>query len=104
DQDRVAELVDGRRAFLPSPAGDEVEALDRGPVGARADRRQSPEIRQLVDFGIGVERQIAERAEVAVAARDRQVEIDRGRARGAIERPWGLHALAAADAVEVDGA
>ena len=68
-------------AFLAGPAGDEVEAVDRRPVRARADRRQRAEIRQLVDLGIGVEREVAERAEIAVAARDRQVEVDRRRAR-----------------------
>ena len=52
---RIAELVDRRRPFLASPAGDEVEPVDRRPVRARADRRQRPEVRELIDLGIGVE-------------------------------------------------
>ena len=86
----IAELVDGRRAFLARPAGDEIQAVDRRPVGAGAERRQRAEIRQLVDLRIGVEGQVAERAEVAVAARDRQVEIDRRLARRPPERGLGV--------------
>ncbi len=40
----------------------------------------------MLDLGIAVESQIAERAEVAVAARDRQVEIDPRALAGAAER------------------
>jgi len=70
---RVAELLDGRGALLAGPAGNQVQPVERRPIGAGADGRQSAEIGQLVDFGIGVQGEIAERAEVAVAARDRQV-------------------------------
>ena len=85
---RVAELVDGRRAFFAGPAGDEVEPVDRRPVGARAERGQRAEVGQLIDLGIGVEGQIAERAEVAVAARNRQVEVDRRLARRPRRAKW----------------
>ena len=51
----------------------------RRPVEARPDRRQRTEIGHLLDRRIAVEREVAERAEIAVAARHRQVDIDRCR-------------------------
>ena len=65
-ENRIAKLVDGRRAFLAGPAGDEIDPVDRREVRARADRRQRAEVRQLIDLGIGIEREVAERAEAAV--------------------------------------
>src|SRR3954465_10906717 len=61
---RIAELMDGRSALLASPAGDETEALDRREIGSRANRRQRAEVRQLIDLGVRIQRQVAERTEV----------------------------------------
>ena len=74
---RIAELVDGRRPFLAREAGQQVQPVDRRPVGPGAELGQRAEIGQLIDLRIGVEGQVAERAELAIAARDRQVEVDR---------------------------
>ena len=94
-------LVDRRRAFLARPAGDEIEPVERREIEASADRRQRAEIRQLIELGIGVEREIAKRAEIAVAARDRQIEVDRGGAGGAAERAGVEVRRAAPAAVEM---
>ena len=68
-QDWVAQLLDRRRALLAGPAGDQIEPLDWRPVEPRSERRQSAEVGQLLDLAVGVQGQIAERVEIAVAAR-----------------------------------
>ena len=81
----VAELIDGRRPLFTRPAGEEVQAVHRRPVGAGAELGQRAEVRKPVDLGIAVERQIAERAEIRLRR-----EIGRStltpRAAGAAER------------------
>ncbi len=55
----------------------------------------------MLDLRVGVQRQIAKRAEIAVAARNRQVEIARQAAAGAAEIVGADIARASAMAVEV---
>src|SRR6185437_14900419 len=63
--------------FLPGPAADEAQPIQRREIEAAAELRQSSEIREMIDLGIAVYGKIAKRAETASPARDRQVEIDR---------------------------
>ena len=81
-EDRIAELLD---RGAPSSRVQLAMKLSRSTgdqLSPAPTRRQRAEVRQLLDLGIGVERQIAERVEVAVAARHRQVEIDRAHCPG----------------------
>ena len=75
DEDRIAELLDARRAVLVGDVDREFERLDRLPAHAVAERAQRAEVGEMLDLEIEVERDVADLAEEALApAGERQIE------------------------------
>ena len=95
---RIAELLEAGRAFFAREAGEQVEPRGGGPVEPRAIVDERAEVAQLRDLGVGVGGQPADRRG---AAREGDIEADRGVARGAAEVGAGDDAGAARFAVEV---
>ena len=98
---RIAELLERRRAFLAGPAGVEVELRGRRPVEPRPEAGQRAEVAELGQARIGVGGQSPDRR---AALGNREVEADRRLAAGPAEVGGGCDAPARRFAVLVEPA
>ena len=84
--ERIAQLLDGRRAIFRGVGGDELGDFHRAPGDAAAPGDQIAEIGQLVGFDVAVEAEVAEeRADIAAAAGEREIHAHLRGAFGALQ-------------------